>query len=122
MRRISVVSCSALLGSCSVPANPPVHHQPMPVADGKPALLVDHPLTERIASYRIQARLDAAKHEVTATETLTWKHNGTQPVDTVPLHLYLNAFKNETTVFMKESHGSHRQFKHADDTWGWIDV
>ena len=94
----------------------------MPAADGRPALLVDHPLSERIASYRIQARLDAKGHEVTATETLTWKHNGTQPVDAVPLHLYLNAFKNETSVFMKESHGAHRMFSRNEDSWGWIDV
>src|SRR6185369_14317292 len=122
MQRLLILSCSALLGACSVPGNPPIRPQPMPAADGRPALLVDHPLSERVASYRIQARLDAKTHEVTATETLTWKHNGNQPVDAVPLHLYLNAFKDETSVFMKESHGAHRQFSRNEDSWGWIDV
>src|SRR5262249_57407497 len=101
---------------------PPIQRQPMPAPDGRPALLVDHPLSDRIASYRIQAQLDVAKHEVVATETLSWKHNGNQPVDAVPLHLYLNAFKNETTVFMKESHGRHRDIRRAEGGWGWIDV
>jgi len=122
MQRFLILSCAALVGACSVPGNPPIRAQPMPAVDWRPALLVDHPLSERIASYRIQARLDAKAHEVTETETLTWKHNGTQPVDAVPLHLYLNAFKNETSVFMKESHGSHRMFARNEDSWGWIDV
>jgi peptidase M1-like protein len=113
-----------LAGSgCSLPGNPPIRTQPLPTPDGREALLVDHPLADRIASYRIQARLDPKAHEVVATETLTWRHNGNQPVDSVPIHLYMNAFKNELSVFMKERPGGiHRQFRKSKDSWGWIDV
>jgi Peptidase family M1 domain len=119
--RVFVLSCAALL-ACSVPSNPPIRPLPLPAADGRGPLLVDRPLSDRIASYRIQAQLDTVKHEITATQTLTWKHNGNAPVESIPLHLYLNAFKNETSVFMKESHGSHRDFSHSEAGWGWIDV
>jgi hypothetical protein len=80
------------------------------------------PLSPRIASYRIDAKLDAKAHRITATETLTWKHTGNEAVSSLPFHLYMNAFKNETTVFMKESRGSHRGQHAADGKWGWIDV
>ena len=37
-------------------------------------------------------------------------------------HLYLNAFANEDTIFMRESHGRHRRAKAGDKKWGGIDV
>ena len=37
-------------------------------------------------------------------------------------HLYLNAFKNTKSTFMKESGGQLRGDQMAEDSWGWIDV
>src|SRR5262249_32836765 len=85
-------------------------------------LLGGAPLSPRLASYRIDATLDVAAKEVRARETLVWKHDGVEPVRAVPLHLYMNAFKNETSVFLRESHGRHRGATKADGTWGWIEV
>jgi hypothetical protein len=80
------------------------------------------PKSKRIASYKIDARLDAAKHQVIATETLTWINTGETPVDRLPFHLYLNAFKNESTLFMRTSHGKMRGAKASDTGWGWIEI
>jgi hypothetical protein len=69
--------------------------------------------------YRIRARLDVDTHQIEATETIDWRNNGSRAVEKLPLHLYMNAFKNEETVFMRE---------HRDDggnnpeRWGWIEI
>jgi Peptidase family M1 domain len=113
----------ALLGACGTAAASPPTKAPPPYPPGSlPALHVPGPLSPRIANYRIDAKLDADKHRITATETLTWKHTGNAAVSSLPFHLYMNAFKNDATVFMKESHGSHRRQKAGKNTWGWIDV
>ncbi|MBK7539017.1 MAG: M1 family metallopeptidase [Myxococcales bacterium] len=88
---------------------------------------VDHfapiaaPRTPRHASYKISAALDPATHVVTATQTLTWKNYGQSPVQTLPFHLYLNGFKNESSLFMRSSRGRHRSSR-ATENWGTIDV
>ena len=76
----------------------------------------------RVASYKIDARLDATKHIVTATSTMTWRNDGKSPVDRLPFHLYLNAFKNEQSLFMRVAHGEMRGAKMGDNSWGWIQL
>ena len=44
------------------------------------------------------------------------------PWGELQFHLYLNAFKNLKTTFMKESGGSSRGHLLEKDAWGWIDV
>jgi hypothetical protein len=111
-----------LLCACGSAAPPPIVDRPLPIPDGKAPLLGGAPLTPRLASYRIDATLDVAAKEVRARETLVWKHDGTEPVRSVPLHLYMNAFKNETSTFLRESHGHHRGATKAGGSWGWIEV
>jgi len=63
---------------------------------------IAEPLSPRIANYRIEATYDAGAHTVTGHETLTW-HNPTR--DAAPdlcFHLYLNAFANSDSSFVRE--------------------
>src|SRR5258706_7500828 len=76
----------------------------------------------RIANYKIDARLDAARHQITATETLTWTNTGASEVDYLPFHLYLNAFKNESSLFMRTTRGELRGAHATDTGWGWIQL
>ena len=76
----------------------------------------------RIANYKLDARLDAARHSITATETLTWTNTGASPVDSLPFHLYLNAFKNESSALMRSSDGELRLTKASETGWGWIQL
>ena len=76
----------------------------------------------RIANYKIDARLDAVRHQITATETLTWTNTGKSSVDSLPFHLYLNAFKNDLSLFWRSSHGELRGQKANDASWGWIQL
>ncbi len=79
--------------------------------------------SDQVVQYHIKAALDPAKHQVTGTETITWKNPS--PVDAVSelqFHLYLNAFKNTTSTFMKESGGKLRGDEMGKDSWGWVDI
>ena len=97
--------------------------RPLPKPDGLPALRGGAaPKSERIANYKIEARLDATKHQLVATETLTWKNTGASAVDRLPFHLYLNAFQNEQSLFMRSSRGEMRGAKATVTGWGWIQI
>src|SRR5215467_5563544 len=110
------------LTACSRDRGAPRFRQ-MPKVYGSPALRGGGAArSPRIASYKIEARLDAARHQITATETLTWTNTGDSAVDVLPFHLYLNAFKNEQSLFMRSSHGQLRGTRASDTGWGYIQI
>ena len=80
------------------------------------------PLSPRIVTYKISVALDAAQKVLNAKETLTWRNTSTDRVGELQFHLYLNAFKNTESTFMKESGGVNRGFELAEGGWGWVDV
>jgi len=55
------------------------------------------PLSERVVAYTIDARLDTDKKTLDATESLTYRNLTGQPLTTFPFHLYLSAFRREST-------------------------
>ena len=61
------------------------------------------PLSTRVTAYTIDAKLDTDKKTLDATETITYKNLTGQPLNTFPFHLYLNAFRPEST-FTRETH------------------
>jgi len=80
------------------------------------------PLSDRAVSYQISVRLDPGPHTLEGEQSLTWRNTTTRPADELRFHLYLNAFKNDRTTFMKESGGIHRGNRMREDGWGWIDL
>ena len=60
------------------------------------------PMSERVVHYEIDARYDAAKHIVDATEVLTYHNLTGQALDHFPFHLYQNAFQPNAT-FVRDS-------------------
>jgi Peptidase family M1 domain len=79
-------------------------------------------LSHQIVRYDIQARLVPETKTVQGREVLTWLNDSDVPVSELRFHLYLNAFKNNRSTFMKESGGRHRGFKLDAENWGAIDV
>ena len=75
-----------------------------------------------IVDYRIKARLLPKDKAVIGQETLTWLNDSNQPITELHFHLYLNAFKDNNTTFMKESGGAHRGFKAGKENWGHIRI
>lgn len=61
--------------------------------------------------YTISVRLDPDKKLVTGTARIVWENTTETPTDIIPLHLYMNAFSNDASIFMRESGGRHRQSK-----------
>ncbi len=60
------------------------------------------PMSERVVHYEIEAKYDATKHSVDATEVLTYHNLTGQALDHFPFHLYQNAFQPKAT-FVRES-------------------
>ena len=95
----------------------------MPKIDGSPALRGGGAArSPRNANYKLEARLDPLHHQIAASETLTWTNSGQSAVDALPFHLYLNAFKNEQSLFMQSSHGAMRGARASDTGWGYIEI
>jgi peptidase M1-like protein len=119
---VALALVCAALAACGQSHGPPkVQHLPRP--DGSPALRGGgNPRSPRIANYKIEARLDTQRHQIAGTETLTWTNTGASAVDKLPFHLYLNAFKNDSSLFMRTSGGSMRGAHASDAAWGWIQV
>ncbi len=81
------------------------------------------PLSNRLVSYQMDVELDPGKKTIDGKQLLTWRNPDSQPVNELQFHLYLNAFRNEQSTFMKESGGSHRGFTaEGENPWGGIDI
>ena len=55
------------------------------------------PMAQRIVHYEINAKYDAGKHTIDATEVLTYHNLTGQALDHFPFHLYQNAFEPKAT-------------------------
>jgi hypothetical protein len=82
-------------------------------------------LSQRIVCYNINANLDVNSKTINGAETLTWKNFSKDLVKELQFHLYLNAFKNSQSTFIKESGGNLRGEgfdKDKVENWGYIDI
>jgi hypothetical protein len=51
-----------------------------------------------------------------------WTNSSPDVVRELRFHLYLNAFRNAQSTFMRESGGGHRGSFMTEDGWGWISI
>jgi hypothetical protein len=81
------------------------------------------PRAERVASYRIEARLDPDARTVEGRQTLVWRNATGDAAAAVCLHLYLNAFANNRTTFLDEEAAAVEEWarRHPEE-WGGLDV
>ncbi len=78
---------------------------------------------EDVVDYTMTAELDPALHTVHGEGTIVWRNTSEKPVHEVWLHLYLNAFKNERSTFLRERWASAGARGTGGVTsWGAIDV
>lgn len=66
------------------------------------------PLSPRLANYRIDVTLDTKAKKLTGRQTLTWRNPSNDVIRELQFHLYLNAFRDEKSTFMRESGGQLR--------------
>jgi hypothetical protein len=78
--------------------------------------------SDRIVDYTIDVELDAVRKQLDGHERLTWRNPSSEPVADLWFHLYLNAFKDRKSTFMRESGGQLRGDRMTEGKWGRIDV
>jgi hypothetical protein len=92
----------------------------------KPTIIFPKPLSPRLANYQIDVTLDPATKKLTGRETMTWRNPSSDIVRELRFHLYLNAFRNEQSTFMRESGGQLRgdqiERNAKENPYGSIDV
>jgi hypothetical protein len=79
------------------------------------------PRPAKVASYTLSASLDAEAHRIDGKEKLVFVNRSSQPLSALYFHLYLNAFKNDASIFLRSAFGEARGGLSAGD-WGYIDV
>src|SRR3984957_12235343 len=83
------------------------------------------PLSQRVASYDLQATLDPDKHTVEGKEHLRWLNRSDRPVASLYFHLYLNGFEGPGSTWMTEKahYGAFRSdVPTKKGEWGSIDL
>ncbi len=85
-------------------------------------IIFKEPFSQRIANYTISVTLDTDGKTLEGKETLVWTNPSNDLITELQFHLYLNAFKNSESTFMKESGGQLRGIEMTGDGWGWIDI
>lgn len=90
-----------------------------PLVSGKLLGTVQSPVP--VVSYTLEARLDPKTHHVHGSGRVRWKNTSRVAQRSLFLHLYLNAFADEETVFMRKPMPGFRGARYPS-TWGGIDI
>jgi hypothetical protein len=106
--------------------DPDLHRPPTPdlLVTSNASLPPPAPLrahADDVADYTIRARLDPSAHAVHGSGTIRFRNTSDVPVHELWLHLYLNAFKNERSTFLREPVAGFRGSATLRD-WGTIDL
>lgn len=80
------------------------------------------PLSPRIANYALSVRLDPSEKTISGKEHITWSNPSDAPVNELQFHLYLNAFRDRQSTFMRESGGYSHGAEFIDAEAGWIEM
>ncbi|MBA4312078.1 MAG: peptidase M1 [Chlorobiaceae bacterium] len=85
-------------------------------------IIFSQPLSPRIANYHIDVKLDVQKRLLNGHEVIKWHNKSPDVISELQFHLYLNAFRNNKSTFMKESGGLSRGFKIEKNGWGFSEI
>jgi len=75
----------------------------------------------KVASYKIEAKLDTERHRIAGRETIHFVNRSSAALNELWFHLYLNAFKNDKTLFLRSPFGAGRSGDKAHE-YGYVDV
>jgi hypothetical protein len=80
------------------------------------------PLSDRVVNYVIDADLDVEAKKIHGRERLRWRNPSKEPVGDLQFHLYLNAFRDNKSTFMRESGGQLRGDRMDPTKLGSIEI
>lgn len=109
-----VVGARSFAPAPVVPAPPP---SVVPPPGGWPTIPAH---AENVVGYKLSAKLDPVQHEIDGHGTVTFKNTSTIAVNDLRLHLYLNGFKNDCSIFRRARVGGFRGDRSGNA--GYIDV
>ncbi|MFN2167038.1 MAG: M1 family metallopeptidase, partial [Anaerolineae bacterium] len=75
-----------------------------------------------IASYTLDVTLDAEAKTLSGHEVVTYHNTTPDPIPDLLFHLYLNAFRSEDSLFLREGGASSRGYSWDRAHAGWIEV
>ena len=84
------------------------------------ATILEAPVSEQRVSYVLHVALDA-EHRLTGSGTVTWRNPDAVPVDSLQWHLYLNAFKQARSTFLRQRPSDAAELERRD-AWGRVDI
>ena len=75
-------------------------------------------------SYKIKASLNTSEHTLEATEYVTYYNNSPDPLETLYFHLYPNAYRDNSTVFARESKklGDYKYINAGKKDRGYVEI
>jgi hypothetical protein len=84
----------------------------------------ERPFSARVANYEISLTLDDPSKTIDATQRVQFSNQTPEPVKELRFYLYLNAFKNTESTFLKGATNIFGQsfINRSSDEWGWADV
>ncbi len=92
------------------------------VNGGAPAFAEDR-AAPHIADYRITASYDAGDHTITGHEVLRWRNTSAEAAPDLYFHLYLNAFANNRSSFVRETGEQWADWlERHPHGWGYLQI
>ncbi|MBK7182211.1 MAG: hypothetical protein IPH89_04390 [Bacteroidetes bacterium] len=87
-------------------------------------VLTAQPYFQQEVNYNMQVRLDDIKHELFADIIIEYKNNSPQTLDVIYMHLWPNAYKDNTTALVKQQveNGDTKLYYAKDEERGYIDL
>ena len=95
-RKTATAAPQAASANTAVTKNAP-KSESVSIPDTTLAVNSPTPMSQRVVHYEIDAKYDATKHTIDATEVLTYHNLTGQALDHFPFHLYQNAFQPNAT-------------------------
>jgi hypothetical protein len=82
------------------------------------------PLSPRTANYDINVTLDDRSKTIEATQTIRFTNQSPVPISALHFYLYLNAFKNTESTFLKGASNIFGQSfnDRTRDEWAWVAI
>lgn len=119
MRQNAVAAASPQAGTVAKAAKNPNAAAAGPagtlsIPDTTLAINSEKPMSQRVVHYEMDARYDATRHTIDATEVLTYHNLTGQPLDHFPFHLYLNGFQPRATWLREAKLIGNRDTSYAD--------
>jgi hypothetical protein len=79
-------------------------------------------LSREVSHYTLDVTLDVEQRQISGTQQVTYRNISAEPMPDLVFHLYMNAFEDEESLFLRSSGPLHRGFRWDEDNPGWVRV